>query len=109
MDKQPLHTAYLLDDLESIHESLDEPRESPDEEGDIPLLSEVIGSTLERRETSAPIGGSRTSPALDAKLRREAALLLQEVVDDFVPQIEAELRRRLEARLDRLLDESRND
>lgn len=40
---------------------------------------------------------------LDAELRAAAQLILQDVIDDFVPQIEAELKRRLDARLDRLL------
>ena len=37
------------------------------------------------------------------ELRAAAQLILQDVIDDFVPQIEAELKRRLDARLDRLL------
>ncbi|MBF2991909.1 DNA polymerase III subunit chi, partial [Pseudomonas aeruginosa] len=40
---------------------------------------------------------------LDDELRASAELILQEVIDDFAPQIEAELRRRLQARLGRLL------
>ncbi|GIZ92346.1 DNA polymerase III subunit chi [Aquipseudomonas alcaligenes] len=40
---------------------------------------------------------------LDAELRAAAQLILQDVIDGFVPQIEAELKRRLDARLDRLL------
>ena len=40
---------------------------------------------------------------VDRELRAAAQLLLQDVIDDFVPQIEAELKRRLEARLSRLL------
>ncbi|MBS7663677.1 DNA polymerase III subunit chi [Pseudomonas lalucatii] len=40
---------------------------------------------------------------LDNELRAAAQLILQDVIDDFVPQIEAELKRRLEARLTRLL------
>ncbi|OEC41090.1 DNA polymerase III subunit chi [Pseudomonas sp. 1D4] len=40
---------------------------------------------------------------LDSELRAAAQLILQDVIDDFVPQIEAELKRRLNARLTRLL------
>jgi hypothetical protein len=40
---------------------------------------------------------------LDSELRAAAELILQDVIDDFVPQIEAELKRRLQARLSRLL------
>jgi hypothetical protein len=47
--------------------------------------------------------GAAELARLDGELRSAAQLLLQDVIDDFVPQIEAELRRRLDARLDRLL------
>lgn len=40
---------------------------------------------------------------VDGELRAAAQLILQDVIDDFVPQIEAELKRRLENRLDQLL------
>jgi hypothetical protein len=45
---------------------------------------------------------------LDSELRAAAQLILQDVIDDFVPQIEAELKRRLEARLTRLLPPRRS-
>ncbi|CAM5231484.1 DNA polymerase III subunit chi OS=Stutzerimonas stutzeri OX=316 GN=CXK95_00380 PE=4 SV=1 [Stutzerimonas stutzeri] len=37
-----------------------------------------------------------------------ANLILQEVIDDFVPQIEAELKRRLERRVDELVRRPKN-
>lgn len=46
---------------------------------------------------------ARNLQHLDGELRAAAQLILQDVIDDFVPQIEAELKRRLEARLPRLL------
>jgi hypothetical protein len=46
---------------------------------------------------------TRELQQLDGELRAAAQLILQDVIDDFVPQIEAELKRRLEARLPRLL------
>ena len=42
---------------------------------------------------------------VDRELRAAAQLLLQDVIDDFVPQIEAELKRRLDVRLDLLLSQ----
>ncbi|SEP89615.1 hypothetical protein SAMN04244573_00647 [Azotobacter beijerinckii] len=97
-------TAHLLDDLQSIRDLLDEDLLPPlltetlgaDE---IPLLSEIV--TLEEdgeepRPTPSP-------PSLEQTLRTESQLVLQEVIDDFLPQIEAELKRRLEIRLERLL------
>lgn len=59
--------------------------------------------------SSTPPAASGAAPRdliqnrLDGELRAAAQLILQDVIDDFVPQIEAELKRRLDARLDRLL------
>lgn len=97
-------TAHLLDDLQSIRDLLDEDLLPPlltETLGadDIPLLSEIV--TLEEDEEEprpAP-----PPPRLEQALHTEAQLILQEVVDDFLPQIEAELKRRLEVRLERLL------
>ena len=62
--------------------------------------SSTIGNAAQR---SLGAQGSRELSRLDGELRAAAQLLLQDVIDDFVPQIEAELKRRLDARLDRLL------
>ncbi|WP_263142460.1 DNA polymerase III subunit chi [Pseudomonas sp. RIT-PI-AD] len=95
----------------------------------IPLLSEVVAPpptdaraapslasaagrppAAAKAEPAAPpleLPHAATSAAelnrLDSELRAAAQLILQDVIDDFVPQIEAELKRRLEARLNRLL------
>jgi len=100
---KPPETAHLLNDLKSIRELLDDDLQPPLltealAPEDIPLLSEVI----EPEEKATPVQAG-LPPHLDERLRNEAQLILQEVVDDFVPQIEAELKRRLEARLDHLL------
>ena len=42
---------------------------------------------------------------VDRELRAAAQLLLQDVIDDFVPQIEAELKRRLDLQLTLLLNQ----
>lgn len=128
--KLPLHTAYLLDDLESIRDLLeDEDLQPPlltahlEADTDIPLLSEVIAPARENlTENPLPPVFEETQPVAlpeifedledeepqpaqvsTTLLRREAELILQDVLDDFVPQIEAELKRRLDARLDQLL------
>lgn len=41
---------------------------------------------------------------LDADLRSAAQRIMQDVIDDFAPHIETEIRRRLEARMERLLN-----
>lgn len=62
---------------------------------------QAIAQTVQRSVESS----NTTSDLLrlDGELRAAAQLILQDVIDDFVPQIEAELKRRLEARLTRLL------
>lgn len=60
----------------------------------------TISTTIQRSVGTQQLG---ELTRLDSELRAAAQLLLQDVIDDFVPQIEAELKRRLDARLDRLL------
>lgn len=125
----PHKPGALLSDLESIRELLDDDLDPPlltdkFDPDDIPVLSEVVrppepvravqpaapGSTTgiasedELRQTvQRAIGRDNEINRLDTELRAAAQLLLQDVIDDFVPQIEAELKRRLQARLNRLL------
>ncbi|MBX8563630.1 DNA polymerase III subunit chi [Pseudomonas cichorii] len=40
---------------------------------------------------------------LDRELRAAAQLIMQDVIDDFAPHIETEIKRRLEARVERLV------
>jgi hypothetical protein len=42
---------------------------------------------------------------LDAELRAAAQLIMQDVIDDFAPHIENEIKRRLDARMERLLSQ----
>lgn len=120
--KPPRDPDHLLDDLESIHDLLGEQQNGPPlltesfEPDNIPLLSDVVAPAPRPAAPAAPpapvgaatpsgagrsLEGERTS--LDSELRAAAQLILQDVIDDFVPQIAAELQRRLEARLQRLL------
>ena len=125
--RPPQTPGTLLNDLESIRELLDEDIDPPllTEQlnaDDIPLLSDIvtppqpaisaaqpapqagIASEDELRKTvQHAIGRDNEINRLDSELRAAAQLLLQDVIDDFVPQIEAELKRRLQARLNRLL------
>lgn len=125
----PHKPGALLSDLESIRELLDDDLDPPlltdkFDPDDIPVLSEVVRSPEPVRSVQPVAPGSTTGIAsedelrqtvqraigrdneinrLDTELRAAAQLLLQDVIDDFVPQIEAELKRRLQARLNRLL------
>ncbi|MDB5981261.1 MAG: polymerase subunit chi [Pseudomonas sp.] len=42
---------------------------------------------------------------LDNELRAAAQLIMQDVIDDFAPHIETEIKRRLDARMERLLSQ----
>ncbi|OHC20221.1 MAG: DNA polymerase III subunit chi [Pseudomonadales bacterium RIFCSPHIGHO2_02_FULL_60_43] len=121
--KPPQKPAQLLNDLESIRQLLgDENLEPPLlvdslDPDSIPLLSEIVTSppvaaavapiapavpTL-RETVNQSVSRDSEMNRLDSELRAAAQLILQDVIDDFVPQIEAELKRRLDARLTRLL------
>ncbi|WP_103102882.1 DNA polymerase III subunit chi [Pseudomonas sp. LFM046] len=65
-----------------------------------PPPNQPMAEAIRQRMTPA---GNPELTRLDNELRAAAQLILQDVIDDFVPQIEAELKRRLEARLTRLL------
>ncbi|MCQ4296982.1 DNA polymerase III subunit chi [Pseudomonas stutzeri] len=118
--KAPNKPAELLSDLESIRALLgdDFPDNPPNSEAldpdSIPLLSDIVEpapaatsgdpSDDEPRETSVRSAFRTLAERhIDHELRTAANLILQEVIDDFVPQIEAELKRRLESRIDRLV------
>ncbi len=122
----PQKPAQLLNDLESIRQLLGDEQIEPPllvdslDPDSIPLLSEIVTppprpATPAPRPSVAPTARtlretvsqsiSRDSELnrLDSELRAAAELILQDVLDDFVPKIEAELKRRLDARLTRLL------
>ena len=123
--KPPQKPAQLLNDLESIRQLLgDENLEPPLlidslDPDSIPLLSEIVAAPpVADAPTPAPkppvaqtlhqtlsqrVSRDSELNRLDIELRAAAELILQDVIDDFVPQIEAELKRRLQARLSRLL------
>ena len=122
----PQKAAHLLDDLESIRKLLgDEGLQPPlltemvgrpDEQ--IPLLDEVIRDEPEPEPEPAPrqipLVGISPAPAtekapdallvhLDKELRTAAQAIMQDVINDFAPHIETEIKRRLDAHMERLL------
>ncbi|MBU1330916.1 MAG: DNA polymerase III subunit chi [Gammaproteobacteria bacterium] len=123
---KPAHPpVQLLNDLESIRELLGEQNDEPPllldslDPDSIPLLSDIVTPAIPATVASEPAPVNLTESLrstvqrsisrdselnrLDSELRAAAQLILQDVIDDFVPQIEAELKRRLDARLSRLL------
>ena len=114
----PNKAAHLLDDLESIRALLgdqDPPLSGESLDPDsIPLLSEIVepaphaAAQSETREPAVRTAFRTLAEShLDHELRTAAQLILQDVIDDFVPQIEAELRNRLEARAQQLIKSHR--
>ena len=108
-------SAHLLDDLESIRQLLGDDALEP------PLLTDTVEEQipllLEPAEPMAPTAATPTAAEpdpqarrqdtllhLDSELRAAAQLIMQDVIKDFTPHIENEIKRRLDARLERLLN-----
>ena len=121
-------SAHLLDDLESIRQLLGDDNLQPPlltdtvEDGDqeqIPMLFDAVSEPsppvvptplapiIEPVTTATQTPAASKNPDdllhLDSELRAAAQLIMQDVIDDFAPHIETEIKRRLSARLDRLL------
>lgn len=120
---------HLLDDLESIRQllgdgNLQPPLLTETVNGDvqIPLLFDMVGAkpveplepppapatpAVEAAPAAAP--AEKTPDALllhlDNELRAAAQLIMQDVIDDFAPHIETEIKRRMDARMERLLSQ----
>ena len=111
---------HLLDDLESIRQLLGDDdlqppllTETVEGEVQIPLLFDMVGgkpvAPAPVVEASAPAAVEKSPDALllhlDNELRAAAQLIMQDVIDDFAPHIETEIKRRLDARMERLLSQ----
>ena len=117
MDKpSPLpDSAHLLDDLESIRQLLGDADLQP------PLLTETVEQIpllLEQPAGNPALGGEPiavkpeedpqtrrqdTLLHLESELRAAAQMIMQDVINDFTPHIENEIKRRLDARIERLI------
>ena len=110
---------HLLDDLESIRQLLGDDNlqpplltETADGEVQIPLLFDMVSGKPAAPEPVAaePAPAAEKAPDalllhLDNELRAAAQLIMQDVIDDFAPHIEAEIKRRMDARMERLLSQ----
>ncbi|OUM29900.1 DNA polymerase III subunit chi [Pseudomonas sp. 1239] len=108
--------AHLLDDLESIRQllgddALEPPLLTETVEEQIPLLLEpaepATRATVAAEPAAEPDPQARRQDTLlhlDSELRAAAQLIMQDVIKDFTPHIENEIKRRLDARLERLLN-----
>ncbi|MGL6246896.1 DNA polymerase III subunit chi [Pseudomonas sp.] len=117
-------SAHLLDDLESIRQLLGDDNLQPPlltdtvNDGDqeqIPMLFDSVSGEPQTAEPTPPAPAAQPAPAtskgpdallhLDSELRAAAMLIMQDVIDDFAPHIETEIKRRLDARMERLLSQ----
>ncbi|WP_339432098.1 MULTISPECIES: DNA polymerase III subunit chi [unclassified Pseudomonas] len=120
-------SAHLLDDLESIRQLLGDDNLQPPlltdtvddgEQEQIPMLFDSAGTQPPAVEPPpAPSATPAAQPSatldkgpdallhLDSELRAAAQLIMQDVIDDFAPHIETEIKRRLDARMERLLSQ----
>ena len=117
-------SAHLLDDLESIRQLLGDDNLQPPlltdpvddgEQEQIPMLFDSVGNQPAAVEPPpAPPAAPAAAPVdkgpdallhLDSELRAAAQLIMQDVIDDFAPHIETEIKRRLDARMERLLSQ----
>ncbi|MDR6163887.1 MULTISPECIES: DNA polymerase III subunit chi [Pseudomonas] len=118
-------SAHLLDDLESIRQLLGDDNLQPplltdtvddSEQEQIPMLFDSVGNEpaavapppapAPAAQPAAPVDkGPDALLHLDSELRAAAQLIMQDVIDDFAPHIETEIKRRLEARMERLLSQ----
>ncbi|MGY2274244.1 MULTISPECIES: DNA polymerase III subunit chi [Pseudomonas] len=113
---------HLLDDLESIRQLLGDDdlqppllTETVEGEVQIPLLFDMVGGKpvapepVELAPAVEPAAAEKGPDALllhlDNELRAAAQLIMQDVIDDFAPHIETEIKRRLDARMERLLSQ----
>ena len=110
---------HLLDDLESIRQLLGDDNLQPplltemvEGEVQIPLLFDMVGGKPAAPEpvVAEPAPAAEKAPDalllhLDNELRAAAQLIMQDVIDDFAPHIETEIKRRLDARMERLLSQ----
>lgn len=113
---------HLLDDLESIRQLLGDYdlqppllTETVDGEVQIPLLFDMVGGKPAAPQAAAEAPAAEPATAekapdalllhLDNELRAAAQLIMQDVIDDFAPHIEAEIKQRMDARMERLLSQ----
>ncbi len=121
-------SAHLLDDLESIRVLLGDDNLQPplltdtvddSEQEQIPMLFDSVGNQPaavepppappQAAQAAAPVDkGPDALLHLDSELRAAAQLIMQDVIDDFAPHIEAEIKRRMDARMERLLSQYQN-
>ena len=112
MDKHsPLpDSAHLLDDLESIRQLLGDADLQPplltETVEQLPLLPDAPVTEAAAPEEDLQTRRQDTLLHLESELRAAAQMIMQDVINDFTPHIENEIKRRLDARIERLIKRS---
>jgi hypothetical protein len=111
-------SAHLLDDLESIRQLLGDADLQPplltETVEQIPLLLDVPAGNAAPAPEAEPAAAAEpeddpqtrrqdTLLHLESELRAAAQMIMQDVINDFTPHIENEIKRRLDARIERLI------
>ncbi|QHG66832.1 DNA polymerase III subunit chi [Pseudomonas putida] len=114
-------SAHLLDDLESIRQLLGDADLQPplltETVEQIPLLLDVPAGNATPAPEAEPAAAAEpeddpqtrrqdTLLHLESELRAAAQMIMQDVINDFTPHIENEIKRRLDARIERLIKRS---
>lgn len=94
----------LIDELQSLSATLGSPGRGAPTYADIPVLQDVVELP---RATAAAAGQMNAAPVpgadRDAALEFEARSIVDDLMDEFLPLVEAQLRERLEERMRLLL------
>ncbi|MFJ4347070.1 DNA polymerase III subunit chi [Pseudomonas sp. NPDC089401] len=112
-------SSHLLDDLESIRQLLGDADLQPplltETVEQIPLLLDVPAGNAPPAPEPEPAATPEDDPQtrrqdtllhLESELRAAAQMIMQDVINDFTPHIENEIKRRLDARIERLIKRS---
>ncbi|AIC18199.1 MULTISPECIES: hypothetical protein [Pseudomonas] len=92
--------------VETLEEAPAEPQPAPAPVVEPPPAPVAAAPAPAPAPTPKPAPAPKSQDALlhlDSELRAAAQLIMQDVIDDFAPHIETEIKRRLDARMDRLL------
>ena len=94
----------LIDELQSLSATLDPSGHGAPGYGDIPVLQDVVDLPRAAAATGPLIAAFAPGVDLGAALEVEALSIVDDLMDEFLPLIEARLRERLEERMRQLLD-----
>jgi hypothetical protein len=95
----------LIDELQSLSATLDPLADGAPNYGDIPVLQDVVELPRGAAPTATGQATAALAPGagLGAALEVEARSIVDDLLDEFLPLVEAQLRERLDERIRQLL------